>query len=234
LWIPLRLHFLLERRPQRREAVIIMTASTLAVVSAAFALLAGCNNQGGVVTTPAAGVDIARGKFMNDEILEWLKEAPFDDPERAGLNPNFSYDEWFARGKSIPGSVDALVALLNSEDPLHPSGLGARAAYALGWVGDTSKPVVDALLRSLNSKDPGLRIEAVSALGRQGSADVLPILVTLLTNENEDVNVRANACIAIGRLRVPSSEPLLRRILQDKNAFLVRSAQEALRLLKEQ
>ena len=173
------------------------------------------------------------GKFMKNEVLDWLKEAPFDDPERAGVQPNFSYEDWFAKGKSIPGSEDVLIQLLQLEDPLRPSGNGARTAYALGWIGDKSKRVVELLLTSLRSKDPGLRMEAVSALGRQGSADVLPTLEDLLTNEAEDVNVRANACIAIGRLRVPSSEPLLRQMLHDRNAFLVRCAQEALRLLKE-
>jgi hypothetical protein len=204
------------------------------VILAGFLLLVGSCNRHAAVTAPAAGASTARGgKFMNDEVLDWLKEAPFDDPERAGLKPNFSYEEWFAKGKSIPGSEEGLIQLLLSEDALRPSGNGARAAYALGWIGDKSKRVVDALLTSLRSKDPGLRIEAVSALGRQGNADVLPLVEALLTNETEDVNVRANACIAIGRLRVPSSESLLRRMLQDRNPFLARSAQEALRLLHE-
>ena len=126
--------------------------------------------------------------------------------------------------------METLVELLEQEDLMHPSGNGMRAAYALGWIGDKSKRVVDVLLRSLGSKDVALRVEATAALGRQGDASVLPALEKLLTDKKEDVNVRANACIAIGRLRVPSSEVLLRQTLHDSDPFLVRCAEEALRL----
>ena len=234
-WMLLRRHLLSERRPPLRDSGHEMTAPTRDnLIFAVLLLLAACCSRQAGVTTPASDATSAKGgKPMNDRVLEWLNEAPFDNPERAGLKPNFSYEEWFAKGRSIPGSVDVLAQLLQSEDPSRPSGIGARAAYALGWIGDRSKRVVDALLTSLGSKDTGLRMEAASALGHQGGADVLHVLEALLTNENEELNVRANACISIGRLRVPSSEPLLRRILQDKNKFLARSAQEALRLLNE-
>ena len=161
---------------------------------------------------------------------EWLREAPFDDPKALAANPHFSYDESFARGRSLPEGVDTLVELLEQEDLMHRSGNGMRAAYALGWIGDRSKRVVDVLLRSLGSKDVPLRVEATAALGRQGDASVLPTLEKLLADKKDDVNVRANACIAIGRLRVPSSEVLLRQTLHDSDPFLVRCAEEALRL----
>jgi len=167
---------------------------------------------------------------MNRVVIDWLNEASFGDERRAMLYPNFSYEDWFARGRALPDSIETLIELLEQEDLMRPSGDGMRAAYALGWIGDKRKRAVDALLRSLGSKDVTLRVEAASALGRQGDATVLPILEKLLTNKNEDVNVRANACIAIGRLRVPSSEALLRQTLHDSDPFIVRCAQEALRL----
>lgn len=168
--------------------------------------------------------------IMDPKVLDWLKEAPFSDPNLMELKPNFSYEDWFARGRSLPGSIETLIELLEQEDLMHPSGNGMRAAYALGWIGDRSKRVVDVLLRSLGSKDVALRVEATAALGRQGDASVLPTLEKLLADKKDDVNVRANACIAIGRLRVPSSEALLRQTLHDSDPFLVRCAEEALRL----
>lgn len=168
--------------------------------------------------------------IMNKKVLEWLKEAPFNDPAALKSKPNFSYENWFARGRALPDAIDTLLELLMQEDLTHPSGDGKRIAYALGWIGDKRKRAIDVLLRVLGSKDVALRSEAAAALGRQGDVTVLPILGKLLTNKDEDVNVRANACIAIGYLRVPASEALLRQTLQDTDQFIVRCAEEALRL----
>lgn len=168
---------------------------------------------------------------MAQTVLDWVREAPFSDPVRLRAHPNFSYDDWFARGRALPRAVETLIALLEREDHEHPSGDGMRLAYALGWIGDKRRRGVDALLRALGSRDLTLRTEAASALGRQGDVTVLPTLEHLLTNENEDINVRANACVALGRLGVRSAEGLLRQTLSSQNSFLVACAQEALRLL---
>jgi HEAT repeat protein len=170
---------------------------------------------------------------INQQVLEWVKEAPFDDPIAQRRNPDFSYEKWFERGRSLPHLVETLINLLEQEDPKHPSGNGMRVAYALGWLGDQRKQAIPPLMKGIKSKDNRLRIEAVSALGRQGDASVLPTLEKLLLNQKEDVNVRANACIAIGRLGVPSSEKLLTDTLKDSDPFIVRCAEEALRLFHE-
>ena len=171
--------------------------------------------------------------MIDEKVLAWVREAPFSDPNLMRLRPNFSYDDWFVRGRAMPGAVETLIKLLEQEDLEQPSGDGMRVAYALGWIGDKRKRAIDALLRAIGSKEITLRIEAVAALGRLGDPSVLPILEKLLTEEQEDINVRANACIAIGRLGVPSSEKVLRDTLKDRNSFLVRCAEEALRLHAE-
>ena len=38
-------------------------------------------------------------------VREWLPKAPFDDPRALAQRPNFSYEEWFAEGRALPGSV---------------------------------------------------------------------------------------------------------------------------------
>ena len=175
---------------------------------------------------------IASGEIkMNNDLIAWVREAPFDDPAAMHKTPKFSYDDWFARGRSMPQAVETLIELLKREDLQHPSGDGMRLAYALGWIGDKRKEGIQALLRSLGSQDIKLRIEAASALGRQGDSTVLPILMKLMEDEKEDINVRANACIAIGRIGNHSSTASLKRLLQNDNSFLVTCAKESLRLL---
>jgi hypothetical protein len=166
------------------------------------------------------------------QVLEWVREAPFSDPSKLRTRPNFSYDEWFARGRNITGGVDALIGLLEKEDLQHPSGDGMRLTYALGWIGDRRQRAVEALVRSLDSSDIGLRIEAVSALGRIGNATVFPRLEKLVRDIHEDENVRGNACIAIGRLGDSSAEGVLRDAARDVDDFVVLCAEEGLRLLR--
>lgn len=168
---------------------------------------------------------------MNNDVIAWVREAPFDDPAAMQNAPNFSYDAWFAKGRTMPQAVETLIAMLEREDLRHPSGDGMRLAFALGWIGDKRREGVHALLRSLESRDIALRVEATSALGKQADQTVLPTLMNLMTNVNEDINVRANACIAIGRIGDPASEAPLKRLLHDENPFLVTCAKEALKLL---
>jgi HEAT repeat protein len=169
---------------------------------------------------------------MYQQVLDWLQEAPFSDPDKIRLRPNFSYEAWFARGRSIPHITEALINLLEQEDTQHPSGNGMRVAYALGFLGNRGdKRAIKTLLASIQSTDITLRIEAVAALGRLGDERVLPVLENLLLDKNEDLNVRANACIAIGRLGIPSSQGILRNALSDSDPFIARCAEEALRLL---
>lgn len=168
---------------------------------------------------------------MNKDVISWVREAPFDDPAAMLAVPDFSYDDWFDRGRALPRSIDTLVEMLEREDIEHPSGDGMRVAYALGWIGDRRATIVPALVRSLGSRDIRLRVVATSALGRQGDSSVLSLLEQLMTDKQEDINVRANACIAIGRIGDPSSKVLLQSALHDKEPFLATSAKEALRLL---
>ena len=168
---------------------------------------------------------------QKDEVVNWLKKAPFDDPQALQSQPGFSYQAWFEEGRSLPRVRRVLVDLLEEEDPQNPSGNGERIAYALAFVGD--KRAVSALLASLESKDAALRAEAVFALGRLGNIDIAPTLSKLLEDEEEETNVRANACIAVGRVAAPDAEGLLKRMGAHRDPFLRSCAREGLRLLAE-
>jgi HEAT repeats len=166
------------------------------------------------------------------EVLQWVREAPFSDPVKLRASPNFSYEQWFARGRKLPGVADTLVELLEKEDLQHPSGDGMRIAYALGWVGDRGPRAIAALIRCLGSKDITLRIEAVAALGRIGDASVVELLENMVKDHRQDKNIRGNACVSLGRLGVRSAEPVLREALTDADRFVVLCAQEGLKLLQ--
>ena len=172
-------------------------------------------------------------KSMNKKTLEWLMEAPFSDPNLMESKPDFSYEDWFSRGRALPGGVETLTEFLENEDLTHPSGNGMRTAYALGWIGDGRERTVNSLLRSIGSTDTALRMEAVAALGRLKATKTTSRLESLALDPDEDVNVRANACISIGLLRVESSEPKLRRLQNDSDSFVAQCATEGLRLFKD-
>ncbi len=169
---------------------------------------------------------------MNQKVLDWLKEPPFSDPILMSLRPNFSYEDWFDRGRALPGSVETLIELLEQEDLRQPSGNGMRAAYALGWIGDRRERAIKALLRVNGSKDTELRFEAVAALGRLRETSAATALEGLAVDPREDVNVRANACIALGQIGAPSSEPILQQVLNDKDPFVAKCADEGLKLFR--
>jgi HEAT repeats len=170
---------------------------------------------------------------FNPRVVEWVGEAPFDNPVAQQQRPNFSYDEWFQRGRLLPYAVETLVKLLEQEDVERPSGNGMRVAYALGWVGDKRREVLDGLAKATKSRDVNLRMEAVSALGRQGDESVVPTIEKLLQNKRENVSVRGSAYVALGRLKVSSSEKLLMEALSDSDPFIVSCAKEGLRLFRE-
>jgi HEAT repeat protein len=194
-------------------------------------LLLLCLYQDPALTACDRPYTASGGIKMNNEVIAWVREAPFDDPVAMQKTPEFSYDAWFARGRAMPQAVETLIEMLEREDLQHPSGDGMRLAYALGWIGDGRKEGVQALLHALESRDITLRVEATAALGRQGDSTILPTLMKVMEDVKEDINVRANACIAIGRIGDPSSEAPLKHLLQDNNPFLATCAKEALRLL---
>lgn len=177
--------------------------------------------------------ELKMSQKVNPKVEEWIKEPPFDDPLEQQKKPDFSYEDWFKRGRALPNVVESLIELLKREDLENPSGNGMRTAYGLGWIGDKRPQITEALLRCLPSKDLNLRIEAVAALGRQSDASIVPTLAKLLLDKNENINVRGNACISIGRLKAPSSEKLLTDALNDEAPFIVLCAKEGLRLFHE-
>lgn len=176
---------------------------------------------------------VGKEKPMEEvQALQWSREIPLTDPLKQRANPNFSFEEWLARGRKLPSVVDTLIKLLDEEDLQHPSGDGMRLAYALGSLGERRRPAVNALVRSLGSKDVDLRSGAAIALGSIGDASVVHRLENLVKDRHENKYVRGNACVSIGRLGARSAEPVLREALKDPEPFVELCAQEGLKLLQ--
>src|SRR5450755_4244641 len=75
----------------------------------------------GELSSPQGSV--GKEKPMEEiQVLQWSREIPLTDPLKQRANPNFSFEEWLARGRKLPGVVDTLIKLLDEEDLQHPSG----------------------------------------------------------------------------------------------------------------
>jgi HEAT repeat protein len=187
-----------------------------------------------VLTTEANAQEKSarREKPMEEtQILKWAREAPLMDPVKLRASPNFSYEEWIARGHKLPNVVETVVRRLEQENLQKPSGDGMRLAYALGLLGDRRRQAQDALVRCIASNDIELRSTSAAALGSIGDASVVALLESLVRDRRQDKSVRGNACVSIGRLGARSAESVLRDALDDPEPFVVLCAKEGLKLL---
>ncbi|MBL9086885.1 MAG: HEAT repeat domain-containing protein [Planctomycetia bacterium] len=98
-----------------------------------------------------------------------------------------------------PGSLPRLASLLPRRDV--DVALRARAATALGLLGDATAAPLAALRNALAPTSPdGVRREAARSLGLLGDASALPVLVEELRADLPDV-VRSRSAVALGALR---------------------------------
>lgn len=164
-------------------------------------------------------------------VREWLSEPPFEDARRLHEPREFSYEDWFERGRALPAVTESLIEILSGEPLDRPTRFNYGAAYALGWVGD--RRALPTLLQTMNAPHPLVRMESVAALGRLGDVSVVDSILAKLNDPKEQADVRANACVALGTLKAPGAKQALERARRDGDDFIVRSAEAALRLLNE-
>lgn len=142
----------------------------------------------------------------------------------------------FAMGKGhLTAAVPTLINLMQTDQYLH---VRAAAAVALGQIGDVS--AVDALAAALKGVAEGkirdkertefefLRRSAAEGLGLIGSPAAVPALIDALGRATEPDDVRRECARALGLIADPSSGPALQAVLQDRDPYLSRLAQDAL------
>ncbi len=111
--------------------------------------------------------------------------------------------------------LGTLLKILNDPNPT----VRLEAAFALGQLGDAQaeKP----LIRRLNSEDDlDVKIRVVEALGKIGTEESFPVLVTLF--KEKDAKLRAEAALSVGRMALrnltnKSATDSLTQLLRDED-----------------
>jgi peptidylprolyl isomerase len=93
---------------------------------------------------------------------------------------------------------------------------------ALGKLQD--EKCLNDLLKMLNDADPGVRLEAVFALGQLGKSEAEAPLITRLSSLQEELDVKVRIVEALGKIGHEQSFPVLQRLLTDPQARLRREA----------
>jgi cyclophilin family peptidyl-prolyl cis-trans isomerase/HEAT repeat protein len=97
-----------------------------------------------------------------------------------------------------------------------------HAVEALGKLQD--EKCLNDLLKMLNDADPGVRLEAVFALGQLGKSEAEAPLITRLSSLQEELDVKVRIVEALGKIGHEQSFPVLQRLLTDPQARLRREA----------
>ncbi len=114
------------------------------------------------------------------------------------------------------------------------AGAGAGAAPPSGLVGSNGGPIAawSQHLEDLESPDPGLRLDAVFALGQTQDLAVAPHVTPMLADE--DVFVRMVSAQVLGALRAKSAVPALIEALDDDRSAVREAAVVSLRSISGQ
>lgn len=137
--------------------------------------------------------------------------------------------------------VPALIAALEGDKQASVRG---AAAVALGEIGDPASVaalagalerrlpasgLLNRMRRRKTEEDEFVRRSAAAALGRIGSREAVPVLITALANERAPDDVRREAARALSLIGDPAAVPALRAVLTARDPYLSRLAYEALR-----
>lgn len=129
-------------------------------------------------------------------------------------------------GLGQPRNVKAIKQLQDSLKNDRDIAVRAAAAKSLGQI--ESKKAIPALQQAMYD-DAAIRCQAVLALRRIGTPEVIPILVERLGDSAPEV--RYNAVSALGSLESKESVPEMVRLIEDSNDMVRRAAHKALNKL---
>ena len=159
-----------------------------------------------------------------DELREGLARAKSREAELADLKQVLSFHgdvlvELEERLRSATVAVDSGAApLAGGSESLKPDLVGSNGGPTAAW---------GQHLEDLESPDPGLRLDAVFALGQTKDVAVAPHVIPMLSDE--DVFVRMVAAQVLGGLRAKPAAPALIEALDDDRSAVREAAAVALR-----
>ena len=124
----------------------------------------------------------------------------------------------------VPEALDATALLLKATD----SNLRTVAAQALG--NSKNPSAARYLVTAVNDPDEVVACAAIAALEQIQAKDRATVLISCLTDKRW--RVRAAAAEALGKLNLSSANPELKKLVDDPDPFVVKSALTALRQTK--
>jgi HEAT repeat protein len=189
-------------------------------------------------------VDRVRAKDMHGTEIGVFVDGLLErrDPEAAPLLgellmlDNFPMKEDLAEGlgemgKTAKGAVPYLIQIVRKNGEEQEQWLRAKAAWALGKIGDTS--AVDALIDSLSDPAGSVRLNAANALRLLGAKKATPKILHMM-EKDRDYLVRAEAARALGNWQIQEALPILRRLSAgENNPTVAKAFQEALQKLEK-
>jgi hypothetical protein len=203
--------------------------------SPASALVQGLNGMAQNLASALGDKDVQARRAVI-EVLENLGRAatPVADSLVAALADSDPFVRWAAAralGKIAPvaaaAAAPALARLLHDRD----LDLRLAAATALERYGPPAKTAMGALIESVKSTEPTLRlasIRAIAAIGGPEALQAIPVLASSLTDS--EPRVRQLAATVLGKFgnAAKGAEPSLRLALEDKDPEVQKAAGEAL------
>ena len=159
-----------------------------------------------------------------DGLREGLARAKSRAAELEGLKQVISY-----HGDMLVELEERLRSATVAVGADAPSGASGGAAMKPDLVGSNGGPTAawGQHLEDLGSPDPGLRLDAVFALGQTKDVAVVPHVVPMLSDE--DVFVRMVSAQVLGGLRAKVATPALIEALDDERSAVREAAVVALR-----
>jgi HEAT repeat protein len=109
------------------------------------------------------------------------------------------------------GGIKGLIKALRSDDFETQS----RAAKALGLLGSTA---MDQLLSELKTRDRGIKLSLIEALGEIKDPRAVASLSETLRDNNAEV--RWDSAIALGEIGDESAVPVLKKALEDPDKYV--------------
>jgi hypothetical protein len=173
-----------------------------------------------------------RERVDNKQVIGWLQKMKSTrDIDNHHLEQNkilheSSFVQWIEEGRKINNISILLSDILNEKNTHVDLSL---VAFALGYLGN--KESASALIDSLKSDDPYVKIEASLALGRLCISNSIHILCEI-SRKDDNPSVRANALIALGNFDTPEVRACVESALDDQDDFVKDVAHDIYQKLK--
>jgi HEAT repeat protein len=121
----------------------------------------------------------------------------------------------------LEGLVEKLKAEKNIEEKL-------KIIQKINFLGNLAKPAISNLITLLNPKEPSVYIALVTVLANLKEISILPVLITIATDEKENLSFRKKIIAILPKFKDPSVIPTLSSLLENNKAIICNEAVKAI------